>query len=171
MLLNEHNVNTTINRKDFVQYNKFCYIKKRLKSTIKFIFILMIMVSALLNIGHLTLSNFIFTFFYFSCILIPLMVIFYFVGFYLLRYYPSKNGSILGEKTITINDKGLTEKSNESTTQISWKGIQSIEENNQAIYIFIDNVMAFIIPKRDFESKHHENQFKAFCLEKTEQIN
>jgi len=168
---NELIVNITINRQDFVQYNKFFYIKKRLKSTIKFMFIFMIIVSALLNLGHFALSNFMFTFFYFSCILIPVMIIFYFVGFYLLRFYPSKNGSILGEKTITINDEGLTEKSNESSTQITWKGIQSIEENNQAIYIFIDNVMAFIIPKRDFESNQHENQFMEFCLEKTEHIN
>jgi len=75
------------------------------------------------------------------------------------RNLPSKKGEILGKKTITISEDGITRKSEYNNSFQKWEGIKSLETSKKSIFIMVDNLAGFIIPKRSFKN---ESQMKEF---------
>ncbi|MBJ9993632.1 YcxB family protein [Paenibacillus sp. S28] len=59
---------------------------------------------------------------------------------------------LLGEHTITLADEGIIENTSVNESIHKWPGIRSIEHNDEYIFIFLNQTMAHIIPKRAFES-------------------
>jgi len=71
-----------------------------------------------------------------------------------LKYYAlGNNVNLLGEQTITINDCGISGKSAEASSSVTWKGLGRIEETNKYIYIFVSSLQAFIIPKQQLTNE------------------
>jgi hypothetical protein len=58
----------------------------------------------------------------------------------------------LGEHTIVLSNEGVIESTSVNTGVHSWEGIRGIEQNEGYIYIFINQTMAHIIPKRYFDN-------------------
>ncbi|CAH9056140.1 hypothetical protein PSECIP111951_01401 [Pseudoalteromonas holothuriae] len=59
---------------------------------------------------------------------------------------PFADGLILGEKTIEFKEDGIYEKSPLAKTFYDWKAVDSLEENSGTLYIFVDRVLALIVP-------------------------
>jgi hypothetical protein len=57
---------------------------------------------------------------------------------------------LLGEHTIKLSDEGITESTSVNEGIYNWDGIRSIEQNERYIFIFLNQTMAHIIPKRAF---------------------
>lgn len=71
----------------------------------------------------------------------------------------AENGNFLSPKNTIIDEKGITETTKHSTGFTSWHGILKIENHKNIILFYIDNLQAYIIPKRIFENEEEENAF------------
>jgi len=63
---------------------------------------------------------------------------------------------------IKINESGIESKGELTTFFCVWKQIVKLMENENAIYIFINRYVAFIIPKRFFDTIEELNEIKTF---------
>lgn len=77
---------------------------------------------------------------------------------------PNLNSGTLGEHTIEINEAGLIEKTNVNDGFCSWAGVKDVLSNKYYIFIFIDTLMAHIIPKRAFSSEEEAENFYQSAL-------
>ena len=65
---------------------------------------------------------------------------------------PNENGLMLGEKTIEFGIDGITEINPLGNCFYKWECVESVEENNGDLYIFLDKLLALIIPACSFSS-------------------
>jgi len=64
------------------------------------------------------------------------------------KLYPEgENKSVLGEHEIIIEIDGFTEKTHYNQNKQSWEAIEKIVHVENALYIFISSLQAYIIPK------------------------
>ncbi|MBI9055469.1 MAG: YcxB family protein [Bacteroidales bacterium] len=72
---------------------------------------------------------------------------------------PDKNGEILGEKTYLLLEDGLKQVSESGESFIKWIGIKSLEENENYLFVFVDKIAAYVIPKKFFADTSELNEF------------
>lgn len=72
---------------------------------------------------------------------------------------PKENGLMLGEKTIELNADGITETNAFGQCFYRWKAIEAVEEHQGSIYIFIDNLLALILPPGSFATAEEKDEF------------
>lgn len=77
---------------------------------------------------------------------------------------PNENGLMIGEKTIEVNAEGITETNPLGNCFYRWKAIEAIEEYEGSIYIFVDNLLALILPPESFTSEEEKDQFKGLKI-------
>jgi hypothetical protein len=153
-------IEVEITRKDFVNFNRYWYFKKKLKSRVWLILVFAFGLPLILNsntdfnlagyLGTVIVSGVLF-----GSIFLGLM--WFILGF--TGNTPDKGGSILGAKKFSITENALIEDSDSNRNEQRWKSIKSIEENGSAIFIFIDNIAAYIIPKRGFKDEVEQQAF------------
>jgi hypothetical protein len=66
---------------------------------------------------------------------------------------------LLGDHTIILSDEGVVERTSVNESFNKWEGIRSIEQNEGYIFIFLNQTMAHIIPKRSFPSSAVASSF------------
>jgi len=64
-------------------------------------------------------------------------------------YEPSDNGTLIGEHTFTINEKGISSKGKYYNCLHDWSAIKHIMQTNELVIIYIDTMNAFIFPKKE----------------------
>lgn len=70
-----------------------------------------------------------------------------------------KNESILGSKRLDVNSEGIVEKSRNNEVKTNWDSIESIEETEKYIFIYVSAVSAYIVPKRAFKTPADNENF------------
>ena len=65
---------------------------------------------------------------------------------------PNENGLMLGEKTIEFATAGITEINPLGRCFYKWESVEALAENNGDLYIFLDKLLALIIPASSFSS-------------------
>ncbi|WP_417705667.1 YcxB family protein [Rheinheimera aquimaris] len=65
---------------------------------------------------------------------------------------PHENGLMLGEKTIEFATAGITEINPLGRCFYKWESVESVEDNSGDLYIFLDKLLALIIPASSFSS-------------------
>ncbi|RUO38613.1 hypothetical protein CWE13_02920 [Aliidiomarina shirensis] len=65
---------------------------------------------------------------------------------------PNENGLMLGEKTIEFGTDGITEINTLGKCFYKWESVESVEDNNGDLYIFLDKLLALIVPASSFSS-------------------
>jgi hypothetical protein len=160
-------INISITRKDYGEFNKYYFTNKLLKKPTWLILLLSFFIAFLQTIKYK------FSIFYFllNFALISLIIFLVYWLYTVLigkfaEFLPSKNGFVLGAKTIIVDDEQITEESIDSIMSLKWSRVKSIDETSNLILIFIDNVFSFIIPKRDFDSSKQEREFIEFVKSK-----
>lgn len=63
------------------------------------------------------------------------------------------------EENISFSDK-------DSDGRFQWNAIKSFEEDRKAFYLYIDTIMALMIPKRYFVDKSEEQAFRKYVQSK-----
>lgn len=88
-----------------------------------------------------------------------LFFILMFVGFFVFYYKkivrdsrPNPDGVVLGNKAVELNEDGVIEEGVSSKSFYSWSLVETVDENNGDLYIFVDRVIAVIIPSSAFGS-------------------
>ena len=66
-----------------------------------------------------------------------------------LSTHLSENGCTVGDFHLTLSDEGIREVHKCVTALFKWDTVLKAEDNQNYIFIFIDNRRAIIIPKRD----------------------
>ncbi|MBQ4838496.1 YcxB family protein [Pseudoalteromonas luteoviolacea] len=74
---------------------------------------------------------------------------------------PNENGVMIGEKTIEFQSGGINEIHHLGSCFYKWDAVEAIEENKGDLYIFVDKLMALIIPANSFESEAEKDELKA----------
>ncbi|UKS28418.1 YcxB family protein [Paenibacillus sp. HWE-109] len=73
--------------------------------------------------------------------------------------YPDSKEGILGERTVEINEIGIHQLNSVSQSSYKWSGVRSVEQDERYIFVFVDSIMAYIIPKRSFGSEGESLEF------------
>jgi protein-S-isoprenylcysteine O-methyltransferase Ste14 len=79
---------------------------------------------------------------------------------------PQPEGSVLGSHLYKIREDAIHIHSSYGTTQLSWRGIKSLEETPRHFFLFIDRSVAFILPKHSFAGESQQNQFRSAVNER-----
>ncbi|OYU96584.1 MAG: hypothetical protein CFE21_09380 [Bacteroidetes bacterium B1(2017)] len=153
-------INIDLTREDFADFNKYHYLKKGYKKRFYMILAVALGLTLILKKDkEFEPSSFIVTFlltgFTFG--------ILNYVGMLLTIKYavklPLSNGSILGKRKFSVTEEGLIEESDTNKNLQKWKGIQSIETSQNSIFIFVDTLAAYVIPKRFFKDQTEQENF------------
>jgi hypothetical protein len=153
-------INIDLTRADFADFNKYYFFKRGLKKRIYLFFIMAFVLPLLMHSdGPFDLMTYVI-----SVIIVgPLFALIYLGGMtisiFLTKRLPSENGLILGEKKYLITEEGLIEESENNKIIQKWNGIKSIETNKNSVFIFVDNIAAYIIPKRFFQDQAEQHRF------------
>jgi hypothetical protein len=79
---------------------------------------------------------------------------------------PQPDGAVLGGHLYQIRDDALHIHSSYGATQLAWRGIKSLEETPTHFFLFIDQSVGFILPKRSFAGESQQNHFKSAVTER-----
>jgi hypothetical protein len=79
---------------------------------------------------------------------------------------PKENGSFLGKKVYELSEEYINFSDKESDGRFQWKAIKSLEEDSKAFYLYLDTIMALLIPKRYFVDKSAEQAFRNYVQRK-----
>ena len=74
---------------------------------------------------------------------------------------PNENGVIIGEKKLAFQSDGIYETHHLGTCFYKWTAVEAIEEYHGDLYIFVDKLVALIIPANSFADEQEKNELKA----------
>ncbi len=72
---------------------------------------------------------------------------------------PKENGFVFGPTEYKFTDEGISIKKNSNESFTRWDTVEKIFNAKEYIYIFIDHNLAYIIPKRSFQSSDKVQEF------------
>lgn len=111
-----------------------------------------------------------------------LIVIAFLMTRFILKYYPlisnkikdrlyekayKKQKNIHEEGELTINIDGIVYARPSETVSANWKQIRKVMEDDNALYVYMSAIRAFVIPKRYFESESDLSILKDFIKQQT----
>lgn len=153
-------IKTEITREDFLNVNKHVFFKNRLK---KYLIIFSVSnIVLMMMIYHRNpsdLAGLVIAFVVFNALCGLWGWVVWKVTNSRIKKMPSENGGVLGSKTYILQDDGFKSISDSSESLTKWNGIQKIEISKNYIYIFIDNIAAYIVPIRAFRDTSEMEQF------------
>ena len=76
-----------------------------------------------------------------------------------------ENKDMLGNHSLTLDDDGIKDASENMESKISWNGVEKYIETNNHFFIYISSVAAYIVPKRVFVSQEQKNEFSIIINE------
>mgnify|MGYP000692176441 CR=1 FL=1 len=95
--------------------------------------------------------------------LVAVITIWTIAYFYNLKFRkdltPKPGGLILGTTKFKFTENGIEEEGEHYKTSMLWTGVLNILNERNYIYIVLDTAVAYIIPKRVFNSEDHAIEF------------
>lgn len=145
-----------ITREDYADFFKFHFMKTGFKKSIVFYFFLLMICLIIINLREFGWTQtIIFTFVY--------AILVYFI---LIRWInkskiiPLDGGSFLTETEYDFTDHKIFYKNENSEGSIDWSMIKTFEESKTAYYLYIDRIVAYVIPKRFFLNEQEKLTFQ-----------
>lgn len=77
----------------------------------------------------------------------------------------SKNEELLGAKELVLTEDGISEKGVHSTGELTWKSIEKFRFNESHYFLYLNSMMAFVIPKSAVEQ---QSEFESMVASKIE---
>ncbi|MBN2174652.1 MAG: YcxB family protein [Bacteroidales bacterium] len=153
-------VKVELNWKDYLAFNKYIFIRKRIKNSflIATIFVLLWLFILNYNKPFDVLLLLVEAIIFFAAWAVLIFIIFL-LNFYRIKKIPGKNGAILGAKTYSLTDEGFKETGENLESIVKWIGIKKVVESGDYIYVFVDRMAAYIIPVRYFDSQEQKAKF------------
>ena len=161
-----------LTREDYADLNRYVFLKKGLVKRLYIVIAVAIVLPLVATLGTpLNLKS------YLTYVIVTFLGfgIFY-LGIIMIVVnrtgrLPSRDGSILGKKKITITDEALICESENNTTVQKWKGIKEITGSKKSIFLFIDKMAAFVIPRRCFRNEAQQREFLSIIEQKVKNTN
>ena len=89
--------------------------------------------------------------------------------FFAFRMFPPTKGRVIKlagqqpglfcEHTIEISPEWLSEKTQVNESKVAWSTMKSLEEDPEYLFLFVDRLVAHVIPKCAFSSPHEAEVF------------
>ncbi len=155
-------LNIDITREDYADFNKFHFMKTRLKQSIIAIVCTLLIVQYFLNSDGFDLMRTTVS----SLFGIVVYIFILYRSYVVIKRIPLENGYILGKKEVEFTEERYFYKTRNSEASTGWDAIKSIEEGKTAFYLFMDTNMAMIIPKRTFKDESEMCYFKDLVTRK-----
>ncbi len=153
-----------ITRQDYLNFNLYHFRKKNLVRTalIGVIGLIILQYSInkekeTVNISAVVISSILYIFIF--------AVIMYF-SLTRSKSIPKDNGSFLGKKVYEFSDDYISFSDKDSDGRFQWNAIKSLEEDSKAFYLYVDTIMALLIPKRYFVDRLEEQAFRSYVQSK-----
>jgi hypothetical protein len=149
-----------ITRQDYLNFNLYHFRKKNLIQTALIGLIGLIILQYSINKEKETVS----------IIAVVISSILYIFIFAVIMYFslawsksiPKDKGSCLGKKVYEFSEENISFSDNNSDGRFQWNAIKSLEEDSKAFYLYLDTIMALLIPKRYFVDKSEEQAFRSY---------
>lgn len=145
----------TINRFDLLRFNLHHAAHRRLTWAIVGICAALI-ASTVPNDMPVTARLIIFVF------ILPIMTVVYFLAtaaIALLSYAPAKNRGVFGRHDLSITSEDISEFSQVNSSKWSWASVPKVSQNGSYIYIYVQQNLAHIVPKRAFHTPEEAREF------------
>lgn len=155
-------VTTEITRTDYAAFNSYYLRKKRIKR-ILIVYILLGAAIPFRNADSRSLRavDFVYSFAVLALVFLLMVLILRII----VGYLPSKKGYVLGPKKYVFHDDEFDCLTENMTTSAKYSAIRSVESDKESVYLFVDSMAAYIIPKRSLKDIS-EVDFIAFVKSK-----
>jgi hypothetical protein len=153
---------TDISRQDYADFNKFHFIKTKLKRTVITGVLTVIILQVFLNREQFDLTATIFS--STICVLVYVWAINRSLN--KTKSIPDNDGTILGRKELEFSEDKIIYKTEHSEGSSAWTTIKKLEESSKAFYLYMDANMAMLVPKSVFKDKSDEDEFKTLVRRK-----
>lgn len=145
-----------ITREDYADFAKFHFMKTGFRKTIIYYVFLFIACLFIINLNKFGWTKtIIFSLAYF-------ILVYFGINRWInkLKKTPLEDGSILGKTEYEFIDDGIVYKKHNSEGKVNWSIIKSFESDKNAYYLYIDTLVAFVIPKRIFNNNEEMTAFQ-----------
>lgn len=151
-----------ISRQDYADFNKFHFLKTKLKRTVITGVLTLTILQLFLNREQFNLTATIVS------SVVSVLVYLFVINRSLkkTKSIPDNEGTILGQKEMEFADDKIFYKTANSEGNSAWTTIKKLEESSKAFYLYMDTNMAMLVPKRAFKDKSEEDTFKTFVRQK-----
>ncbi|MBB6638393.1 YcxB family protein [Cohnella thailandensis] len=149
-------VETTLTKEDFWNLNKYVLWNKQRKTVLTMLFGYPVVLFLLFMIMDYAI---------WICIAAALVLGGGSLWFFYYRFkgrvmkVPVDNPALLGTQSFEIGAEGFWESTSANRTFTEWQGIESIEQNNEYIVVFVSRMHCHLLPKRDFASPAQAEEF------------
>jgi hypothetical protein len=75
---------------------------------------------------------------------------------------PSERGSVLGPRQTSVDETGVREQSANHTFVTAWDGVLGVEETPTHVFVMVDRLAGYIVPKRAFDNAAQLGEFLTF---------
>lgn len=151
-----------ISRQDYADFNKFHFIKTKLKGTVITGVLTVIFLQIFLNREQFNLTATIVS----STAWLLMYVLVISRRLNKTKRIPDNDGTILGQKEIEFCEDKIIYKTEKSDGSNAWTTIKKLEESSKAFYLYMDTNVAMVVPKRVFKDKADEDEFKTLVIRK-----
>jgi YcxB-like protein len=165
----------TLSKEDLFQFSYFTgwtaqwNKKKRLTYYVKFILTYVIFLSVALIFWKKNLANYNAIIFFAVILFISLLILPAWIRSSFRRttesfYSDPKNSTFFLKSELTIDENGINNKDGVSSTNYSWSAIVKKAETPRYFYLYVNSVMAMVIPKTSFTSMAEQKEFEKLLL-------
>lgn len=161
-------IKSQLTREDYVEFNKYIFLKIKMKRSIIIALAFIIFWIVFLNFNQpFNLIVLLIELIAFSLFWAVLIFTFFSFSIARIKKMPDEYGEILSEKVFFLSEDGLKEVSTNNESFTKWSGFKAIEENKKYIFLFVDKIAAYIIPKRAFKDSEEVTQFLEYVKTRT----
>lgn len=90
------------------------------------------------------------------------MMVFLLVSFsrrQLRQMKPSDDGFVIGNQKLTLCEEGIRQTSRHHQMLMNWSNVRAVDTGDKHIFVMVDRISGFILPKRSFPSDKQLEQF------------
>lgn len=86
----------------------------------------------------------------------------------IVEHSEKNDKKLTGDYSVELESDGVKITNELGNIKMKWENISELKEDDERIYIFLDQVTAYIVKKDAFENKEEENMFKNTVTENVE---
>lgn len=155
-------INFELQIQDYVDFNKYHFIKTKLNRTITIGVIILIVIQLFLNRDQFHLATTIITSIVFALIYLTSIL----RSLNNTKKIPKDDRAIFGKRELEFTEDGITNKSEDSNGYSKWSTIKNMQESSNAFYLYMGTNVAILIPKRCFDNITEMNEFQQYVKSK-----
>ncbi len=69
-----------------------------------------------------------------------------------IRRLPRDDGATLGEHTLEVGEEGFHVEGRSGRSFVKWSAVVEVRETSNHVFLFVDRMLAYVVPKRAFPS-------------------